>query len=311
MREPVIGLALGSGAARGWSHIGVIEVLEEEGIRPDIVCGCSIGAYVGAVYAAGKLAELRKWAEEFAWRQVVGKIDLSFAGGGLISTGFVGHFLDELGIGGNIEDLDKRFAAVATDYVTGLEEWFETGPLDRGVRASLALPGILAPVRINSRWFVDGGLVNPVPVSVCRALGADFVIAVNLNGDLVGRRQAPAAKPGPNAGSGLIEKALVNLPEGWRPSVAETVSKYLGSSEQAPSYFDILANSINIMQDRITRSRLAGEPPHALLVPRLGEMGILDFEEAKKTIEEGRRTAQYALPEIRRMLVVFGSGDAH
>jgi NTE family protein len=306
MSKPVIGLALGSGAARGWSHIGVIEVLEEEGISPDIVCGCSIGSFVGAAYAAGRLAELKDWAESFAWRQVVGKLDLSFASGGVISTGFVTRFFEELGIGGDIEDLQRRFAAVATDYGTGLEEWFETGPVERAVRASVALPGILAPVGIGSRWFVDGGLVNPVPVSVCRALGADFVIAVNLNGELIGRRHPSAAEKGAATGSDVIEKALGNLPESWRPTVADTLAKFLGNGEQVPSYFDILANSINIMQDRITRSRLAGEPPHSLLVPRLGDMGILDFEDAGKTIEEGRRTAQYALPEIRRMLAVWG-----
>jgi len=305
MSKPVIGLALGSGAARGWSHIGVIEVLKEEGISPDIVCGCSMGAYVGAAYAAGKLQDLKHWAETFAWRQVVGKLDLSFSGG-LISTEFVGHFLKDLGVAGDIEDLGRRFAAVATDFTTGLEEWFATGPVDCAVRASVALPGILAPINVGGRWFVDGGLVNPVPVSVCRALGADFVIAVNLNGDLIGRRRVETAKTGGTAGSDMIEKALGNLPENWRPTVAQTLAKFLDSGEQAPGYFDILANSINIMQDRITRSRLAGEPPHALLVPRLGDMGILDFEQAGKTIAEGRRTAEYALPEIRRMLDVLG-----
>jgi NTE family protein len=186
-----------------------------------------------------------------------------------------------------------------------MEEWFETGPVDHAVRASVALPGILAPMPIDDRWFVDGGLVNPVPVSICRALGADFVIAVNLNGELVGRRRIETARPRGEAGPDMIEKALGNLPANWRPTVADTLSKYLGSGKQAPGYFDILANSINIMQDRITRSRLAGEPPHALLVPRLGDMGILDFENAKKTIAEGRRAAEYAMPEIRRMLEVL------
>ncbi|QKV19432.1 patatin-like phospholipase family protein [Oricola thermophila] len=305
MHKPVIGLALGSGAARGWSHIGVIEVLEAAGIRPDVVAGCSVGAFVGAAYAAGKLEDLRNWAEAFSWRRVVGKFDLSFSGG-LISTGFVNHFFREFGVGGNIEDFGSRFAAVATDYGTGLEEWFETGPVDRAVRASLALPGILAPVRIGNRWFVDGGLVNPVPVSVCRALGADFVIAVNLNGELVGRRRAQSARAGGQAGSDMIDKALSGLPSAWRPVVAETLGRHFGTGEKVPGYFDILTNSINIMQDRITRSRLAGEPPHALLVPRLGGMGFLDFENAARAIGEGRRTAEFALPEIRRMLDAFG-----
>jgi NTE family protein len=306
MTKPVIGIALGSGAARGWSHIGVIEKLEEEGIRPDIICGCSIGAYVGAAYAAGRLGELRQWAEDFAWRQVVGKLDIELSGGGPISTAFVTGFMKDLGIAGNIEDFKRRFAAVATDYVTGLEEWFDAGPVDRAVRASAALPGIFAPHRIGDNWYVDGGLVNPVPVSVCRAMGANFVIAVNLNGELIGRRRLNAGFA--DAGTdepGIIETALDNLPEGWGPLVARAAKKFLGGREQVPGYFDILANSINIMQDRITRSRLAGEPPHALLVPRLGDMSLLDFEDAKKAIEEGRKTADYALPEIRRMLDVF------
>lgn len=305
MSKPVIGLALGSGAARGWSLIGVIEVLEEEGIVPDVVCGCSIGAFVGAAYAAGKLPELKQWAESFAWRQVVGKLSPSFAGG-LLTTDFVTAIYRELGVGGNVEDLPRRFATVATDYQSGLEEWFDSGPVDRAVRASVALPGVLAPVNIDDRWFVDGGLVNPVPVSICRALGADFIIAVNLNGELVGRRKAPAPGLAVDARSDIIARALGNVPVAWRPAVAETVSKYLGGGDQSPGYFDILANSINIMQDRITRSRLAGEPPHALLVPRLGEVGLFEFENAGRAITIGRQTAGYAMPEIRRLLAAFG-----
>ena len=304
MSKPVIGLALGSGAARGWSHIGVIEVLEKQGIRPDVVCGCSMGALVGAAYAAGRLNELRDWAEAFSWRHMVGRLEMALAGGGPISTGFITRLMNDLGIKQNIEDFDLPFAAVATDYVTGLEQWFEKGPADRAVQASIALPGLFAPVRIDGIWFVDGGLVNPVPVSTCRALGATFVIAVNLNGELVGRRRVRTNKAGGD-NTGMIETVLGSLPESWRPTVAQAVEKYLGSSDQVPGYFEILANSINIMQDRITRSRLAGEPPHALLVPRLGDMGILDFEDAKKAMEEGRKTAEYALPEIRRMLSVL------
>ena len=303
MSKPVIGLALGSGAARGFSHIGILQVLEEEGIRPDVIAGCSIGAFVGAAYLAGSLDKLHDWAQALTWREVARMLDLSLKGGGLFAGAPIERLIGTLGISGNIEDLDRPFATVATEYVTGRDEWLRKGPLGKAIRASMSIPGVLTPVQLDGEWFVDGGLVNPVPVSTCRALGADFIIAVNLNGDLVGRRKPPARSEAANAGrQELVEQALAALPAGWRQGTARAVQEFLTPEPAKPGYFDVLANSINIMQDRITRSRLAGEPPHVMIVPRLAEMGPFDFDQAAMAIEEGRERARFALPEIRRAL---------
>jgi NTE family protein len=188
MTRPRIGLALGSGSARGWAHIGVIDALAEAGIQPDIVCGTSIGALVGAAYVAGRLTDLRQWAEAATWREIIGLMDVRFSGGGLIDGKEVVEFLRRLGIGAPIENYAKVYAAIATDLATGREIWLQSGPIHEAVRASIALPAIFSPARNNDKWLVDGGLSNPVPVSVCRALGAEMIIAVNLNGDLLGRR---------------------------------------------------------------------------------------------------------------------------
>ena len=199
MTRPRIGLALGSGSARGWAHIGVIDLLIEAGIEPDVVCGTSIGALVGAAYIAGQLGPLRKWAETATWRKILRLTDVRLSGGGLINGRQVVSYLQQIGIDQPIESYARKYAAVATDLATGREIWLQSGPIHEAVRASIALPGILSPARIDGRWLVDGGLSNPIPVSVCRALGADVIIAVNLNGDLLARRFAveldPSTKP--------------------------------------------------------------------------------------------------------------------
>lgn len=307
MARPRIGLALGSGAARGWSHIGVISSLIEAGIEPDIVCGTSIGALVGAAYVAGRLNELRQWAEKVTWREIVGLLDVRFSGGGLIEGKEVVGFIRSLGIEQPIESYAKRFAAVATDLVTGRELWLESGPIHEAVRASIALPGIFSPARINGNWLVDGGLSNPVPVSVCRALRAEVIVAVNLNGDLVGRRfqsepqTRPATAPSRVQGE-LLGQVLRQLPGPLREPAAQIASRLLPQAPSMPGYFDVLANSINIMQDHITRSRLAGEPPHVLLAPRLRDFGLFEFNRAKEAIAEGQHCVEQALPTLRRYL---------
>lgn len=303
MKKPVIGLALGSGAARGWSHIGVLEALGEAGIRPDVIAGCSMGAFVGAAYLAGRLEALGDFARKLGWRDVVRLLDVSFSGGGAIEGRLIERLMDELGIAGNIENFDRPFATIATDYHSGMEEWITEGPVGKAVRASIAMPGVIAPARIGNNWYVDGGLVNPVPVSTCRALGATFIIAVNLNGELVGRhpvREIP--DDGSDIRKAIVEQAVAALPAGLGNGIARAASELLKPKVARPGYFDVIATSINIMQDRITRSRLAGEPPNALIVPRLGQMGPFDFERAVPTIEEGRESTRAALPEIKRYL---------
>ncbi len=306
MARPRIGVALGSGAARGWSHIGVLTSLVEAGVEPDVVCGTSIGAFVGAAYVAGRLADLRRWAESVTWREIVGLLDVRLSGGGLIDGKGVVEFLRGLGVEQPIESCMKRYAAVATDLATGREIWLDSGPLHDAVRASIALPGIFSPARMQGRLLVDGGLCNPVPVSVCRALGADVIIAVNLNGDLVGRRfqsqsERPSAAP-LGLQNELLGRVLGRLPPGLREQAAQVAQRLLPQGPSSPGYFDVLANCINIMQDHITRSRLAGEPPQVLLVPRLRDFGLLEFNRAKEAIAEGRDCVEQALPMLRHYL---------
>lgn len=305
MTRPRIGLALGSGSARGWSHIGIIESLLEAGIEPDIICGSSIGSLVGAAYVAGRLTELRQWAETVTWWEIVALMDVRLSGGGLIDGNYVVEFLRGLGIGDPIERYSKPYAAVATDLATGREIWLQSGLIHEAVRASISLPGLFSPVRIGDKWLMDGGLSNPVPVSVCRALGADVITAVNLNGDLLGRRfkskpDALAPATPARVPSEILGRVLSHLPAAVREQAALIAPQLLPQGLSKPGYFDVLVDAINIMQDHITRTRLAGEPPHVMLVPRLSNIGLMEYNRAKEAIAEGRACVEEALPMLRR-----------
>lgn len=305
MARPRIGLALGSGSARGWSHIGVIEALQKAGIIPDIVCGTSFGAIVGAAFVTNQLAALKTFAEALTWREIVNLLDVGISGGGLINGKQIVELLHTLNIDTTIEKCATPFAAIATDLETGREIWLREGPIDQAVRASIALPGIISPARNGDRWLVDGGLVNPVPVSACRALGADVVIAVDLNGDIIGRRfKIEATRPrfgGLTAMSPeFLNRLIDQIPAGIRSQASVIALKLLESAPTSPGYFDVLANSINIMQDQITRSRLAGEPPHVMLIPRLAHIGLMEFHRASEAIAEGHACVEQAMPTLRR-----------
>lgn len=306
MARPRIGLALGSGSARGWSHIGVIEGLVEAGLEPDIVCGCSIGSLVGAAYVAGRLPQLKEFAESLTWREIARLLDVRLSGGGLVGGDEIVALLRELGIDKPIQSYKKPFSAVATDLETGREVWLQSGPIDDAVRASISLPGILSPTRHGDRWLVDGGLVNPVPVSICRALGAEVVVAVNLNGDLLGRRtlgrETGAVAAARAASADFTKRLLKQTPRLLRDQVADIIPRLMAPTRKTPGYFDVLMNSINVMQDRITRARLAGEPPEILLTPRLADLGLLEFNRAPEAIAEGRARLEQALPFLRRYL---------
>ncbi len=305
MSKTRIGLALGSGSARGWSHIGVIETLREAGIVPDIVCGTSMGALVGALYASDRLTELKDWALTADWRTVASLVDVNLTTGGLVEGAHIVEWLGKFDIPANIEDTSMPFAAVATDLAAGREIWLQKGPLTQAIRASIALPGIFSPIRLNDRWLVDGGLMNPIPVSLCRAMGADFIIAVNLNEDVLGRRLTEDAKekahirkeasPLPN-----MSDLLKSLPASLQKQAAGF--KLFKQRNASPAYFDVLINSINIMQDHITRSRLAGEPPHVLISPKVADISVMDFHRAAVGIEAGVRATELALPMIEMKL---------
>lgn len=294
-----IGLALGSGSARGWSHIGVIEALQAHGIEPDIICGCSIGALVGASYAADKITALEDWVRSLSLLETARFASLDTSLNGVINKDRLQKVLRQFVADDSfsIADLPRPFASVATDLSSGREVWFTEGSLLEAVWASISLPGLFPPVRHNNRWLVDGGLVNPVPVSVCRALGADFVIAVNLNGDLVGRH---IDKPVGNDVNENSPHWSDKIP--WSLGAGLKQNANVDDDEKAPRVFETIAGSINIIQDRITRSRMVGEPPDILITPELADIGLLEFYRAAQCIDEGKESVHRALPEIQRLL---------
>jgi NTE family protein len=298
---PRIGLALGSGSARGWAHIGVIRALKAAGVEPDIVCGTSIGALVGAAYADNDLDRLETWVRSLKLQTVMSFLDFSLSGGlikgeKLISF-FRSHFVDR-----DIRELPRPFGAVATDLQRGREVWLREGRVTDAVRASIALPGLFTPVQLDGSWLVDGGLVNPVPVSLCRAMGADLVIAVDLNTDRLGHHLKPKPAKAPR-------KRATAEPETLADAVVVRIQagmSQLGINHEAgtriPAMLDVVASSINIMQVRITRSRLAGDPPDAMITPLLADLGLMEFHRASVAIEAGRRAAEAAMPQLQMRL---------
>lgn len=295
-----IGLALGSGSARGWAHIGVIRALHEAGIEPDMVCGTSVGALVGAAYVAGELDPLETWVRSLRLQTVVGFLDFSLNGGLIKGEKLIGffrnHFVDR-----DIQDLARPFGAIATELHRGRETWLREGSVSDAVRASIALPGLFTPVQRDGSWLVDGGLVNPVPVSLCRAMGADLVIAVDLNADLLGRH----LKPRPATASQPSAAKPESLADALVTRIGTTLAQ-LGLEQDEgpdpPAMLDVLASSINIMQVQITRSRLAGDPADVLVTPRLAELGLMEFHRAGLAIDAGRRAVETALPQLQAML---------
>ncbi len=306
MSTPKVAIALGSGAARGWSHIGVINELRDLGIEPEIVTGSSIGALVGAAYAADQLERLEQWTRALDWRGILKYLDPTLRGGGLIQgdklVDLVVQYVEDL----HFEDLPRPLGVVATELETGREVWFREGPVMAAVRASIGLPGLFTPLRHDGRWLVDGGLANPVPVSLCRAMGADVVIAVNLNGDILGRhfRQAPGRPKGEREAEeeNLWDRLTGQLKSSLNSHKDMLFSRLLGEARGSPGLYEVLASSINIMQDRITRSRMAGDPPDIIITPRLSQLGLMEFDRAALAIEEGRLAVRRMHPALESLL---------
>ena len=297
MAKPLIGIALGGGAARGWAHIGVLKTLIEAGLEPDIVAGTSIGAVAGACYVTGRLNALEDFAGGLTRRRVFGFLDFNFAGSGLISGQRLNSRLESHLQEFTIEQLDRKFVAVATELGTGHEVWLNKGSLVNALKASFALPGIFRPVQINGRWLIDGALVNPIPVSVCRALGARIVIAVNLSNDVFSKGavihdQEAYAEPSAPADDAEL------LGSNGRAAVHLLHRQIFGRSG-APGMSAVMMDAINITQDRIARSRLAGDPPDILIAPKTGSIGLFDFHRACEAIELGARVTEKQIEEIR------------
>jgi NTE family protein len=336
-----IGLALGSGAARGWAHIGVIQALEEMGIEIDIVSGCSIGSYVGAAYTSGKLPELAEWVESLTEWQVFALMGVGFHKGGLVSGLKVFKALQDNFSFETFEELNKPFAAVATDLYSGREVNFNSGSVIEAVKASCAIPGLFPPLLFDNRWLVDGGVVNPVPVNMCRMLGADIVIAVNLSADF--RPQSLVNNPidhgnnqkktsdffkrsqqqiqqwfrkGEDVDQPNDKQDLITSEEYLTEECLEILEPTNVEQEQAadipidgqilvppaPSIINAMTGSLDILSARVTRSRLAGDPPDILIEPQLRDFSMMEFYRATELIEHGRASVQRIENQIKYQL---------
>lgn len=304
MIDGKIGLALGGGSARGWSHIGVLRALNKAGIYPDIIAGTSMGAVVGGCYVAGELDALEQFARDLTPRRVLGFLDFNLSGSGLIHGQRLNNILQTRLNGVAIESLKRRFVAVATEIGTGNETWLGRGNIVDAMRASYALPGIFKPVLIDGRWLFDGALVNPIPVSVCRALGARYVIAVNVNADVCGRGTVvthmealppPTPEPESESDQGLLARN--------RRAMKKLLQRqFFGRSDNGPGISRVMMEAFNIVQDRIARSRLAGDPPDVVISPRLPEFGLFDFHRAEAMIECGVAATKREIDDIKHEL---------
>ena len=313
-RQPVIGLALGAGVARGWAHIGVLRELAANGIAPSIIAGASIGAVVGGCHAAGQLDGLEDFARRMTRRGIFNLLDISLTGGGLISGGKLRARLDEQLPGMQIEDLPTRFAAVATEVGSGHEIWLTRGPVAKAIQASYAMPGIFEPVKFGERWLFDGALVNPIPVTVCRVLGADLVIAVSITQNLRSRGAIVAERPAKDSEQVDPIEELPAIAEakgffsGLRAPSFSLRRQFSKRVDEAPGMAQLMTDAFNITQDRIARSRLAGDPPDAMIRVRTSNIGLFDFHRAEELIDLGRYAVGRALPEIGDLIAQASSG---
>jgi NTE family protein len=304
--RPTIGLALGSGAARGFAHIGIMQTLIGSGIKPDVVTGTSMGAVVGGCYCAGQLEPLAEWSLTLTRRRVLRYLDVSLSGSGLINGVRLARHLETSLGRTKIETLATLFAAIATEIDTGHEVWLTRGRLVEAMRASYAMPGVFAPVQVGHRWLVDGALVNPVPVSAARALGARVVIAVNLNADLLGRgatiasygfeEEEPPAPPQPPEDRNWAQ----------RIGVERFLRRQIMGRPGRPGLPTVMIEAYNVMQDRITRARLGGDPPDLMITPRLGRIGLFDFHCAQEAIGIGAEAAKRSLQTIHEAIEALG-----
>lgn len=300
--RPKIGLALGGGAARGWAHIGAIRRLLAEGIVPDVIAGTSIGALVGGCLAAGKLDEVELFARSLTKRRVLGLLDIHIGGSGIIGGDRLKRLLHEHLEGVRIEEMSTRFAAIATEYGSGHEIWLSRGNIIDAMRASYALPGVFNPVRLGGRWLLDGALVNPIPVTTARALGADIVICVNLNTDIKSR--------GTTIQTQSLDEDIVEAVTGvHRPrpvmDAAQAFRGFVGRPNGTPGLAAVMIDAFNITQDRIARSRLAGDPPDVMISPRVGGIGLFEFHRAAEAIKFGEDAAERSLEDIALVMEAF------
>lgn len=287
-RKPGVALALGGGAARGWAHIGVLRALDEAGVEVSMIAGTSIGALVGGCYLAGKLDQLEEFARSLTRRRIVSWLDMTFGGSGLFSGMKLDARMQEHMSGMNIEDLPKPFVAVATEIRTGHEIWLTAGPLITAMRASYALPGVFEPIPCNGRLLADGALVNPVPVSVCRAYEQPVVVAVNLHYELFGR-------------SSVIKHSAKQTSADKKEHDGDGLVAATPTSEIRLGVTGAVVEAFNIIQDRIARARLAGDPPDLSVTPKLSAIGLSEFHKADEAIRIGYESTMTRIDELLQL----------
>jgi NTE family protein len=312
-RRPRVGLALGSGSARGLAHLGVIRAIEDAGIEVGCIAGTSIGALVGAIYAAGKLGELEATFLEFDWKKTASFFDVVLPKSGLLDGDKISELVRAHVHADAIESLPTPFAAMATDIVSGEEISIRSGDLIEAVRASISVPGIFTPVRSDGRILVDGGLTNPVPVSTVHDMGAGFVIAVDLNHEIVaGKNLKPLRSTRkPSKAENNTSDIFSRWVNEYRISMKDIRQKLLAldnpaseqfrkwtSTEPLPNIFDVLLASINIMETRITQTRLLLDKPDLIIQPPLGHIRFLEFDRAEEIIEIGYEHTQRQLASL-------------
>ena len=302
--RPRLGLALGGGVARGWAHIGVLRAFRAAGIEPDIVCGTSIGAVVGACMLSGRLDQLEVWALSLNRIRMLAHMDFKVRQPGLIGGERLAKALYEQLGRRTIEQLDRPFAVVCTDLVTGHEVWLREGSLVEAVRASYSMPGIFPPMPLRGQWLVDGALVNPVPVSCCRALGARLVVAINLNADPLARARTRGRPFTSSFDLDLMEAVRQSEARegGWGLNLNALVRRVFRRERGTPSLFNVMIASLGVVLDRISRSRLAGDPPDLQIAPKIGHIGFAEFDRAAELIELGRQAAEAAIPDLKMAL---------
>lgn len=280
-RDKKIGIALGSGAARGLAHLGVLKVLEEEGVKIDCVSGASAGSIIGAFLAAGKIKELNRFCSKLTSWDSLKLIDpILIPKMGLVEGKKVEKFLRDYLGDLKIEDLEIPFACVATDFYTGSEVILKSGDLVTAVRASISIPGIFKPVKMNGMMLVDGGVVNPVPVEVVRNLGAEVVIAVDVT---------------PNVSQNVISSGNGAVMKG-------DYSHSKKNFYDPPNVFEIIIGSIGIMETQINKMRMKSEKPDVIITPELNGLGLFDFHKYSLGLKEGERATWEVIRRIEKFV---------
>lgn len=303
-----LGLVLGSGAARGWAHVGVLRGLEEIGVKPDVVAGCSVGALVGGAFLVGALEELEAWGRELSPLSAIGAFNFWVSRGGLIDT--APAFQAFASFDRNIEDLPVRFGVVAADLGTGEEVWITQGSVIDAARASSAIPVLFHAVQRGSRWLIDGAVANPAPVSLARYLGADIVISVDLNAvpRVLSRFNPPPASvpaldpPQQFEGADTFPGAVTKFLEETRNRIDRQMAIAKARAQAKPQLFETAYAAIDIFQTHLTRLRMETSPPDIHLTPDMRDALPNAFDRADEFVEEGRRVLLEKRDEIKALL---------